>query len=245
MLLLSPTEIHNTMLSVSIERPPSEPPPHVQQISCVGSLDLLPPSIQKLILVPRPSLMLRLQRHPRKPPNEVRITLLPPISSLSRPPPKPPWVILKWVWLMLLSFCSIFCGYHTSFVAIYEDESRFNPFAFYRLIPVQSDKVKKSETKYSRNVYDEAKKMIRNWIGKNTLDSHVSFVFFRRWKMLMKGLLGCKLWLNLSYLSTKFMCIANHDLVGYFSCIESLRFLGNVPPMSTLAGCNILGFMKC
>jgi len=42
----------------------------------------------------------------------------------------------------------------------------------------------------SRNVRDEAEEMIRNWIGKKTLDSHISFVSFRRWKLLMKELLG-------------------------------------------------------
>jgi hypothetical protein len=64
---------------------------------------------------------------------------------------------------------------HISCVVIYEDAHHFNTFAFYQLIFVQHDKVNKSETKFSRNTRDEAKKMIRNWIGKKTLDSHISF----------------------------------------------------------------------
>jgi hypothetical protein len=272
--------------STSTKRPPPEPPPQAVMTTRKGRLKLQHFSILQKTEFGLLPLDLSLERPPRKPPDEVRITLLPPISSLSRPPPKPPWVILDWVCLMLFCFCSVFClfvvvfvcllcsvsslccsvvcvlplslvgfkhwpqlrfdcSYHTSFVAFYEDDSRFNPFAFYRLISVQSDKVKKSETKYSRNVRDEAKKMIRNWMGKKTLGSHISFVTFRRWKMLMNGLLGCELWSNFSYLSTKFMCIVNHDLVGYFSCIDSSSLLGNVPSMSTLAGCNILCFMKC
>ncbi|RHN46155.1 hypothetical protein MtrunA17_Chr7g0239141 [Medicago truncatula] len=156
--------------STSTKRPPLEPPPRVIMIIRKRRLKLQHLSIlQKTEFVLLP-LDLSLGRPPRKPPDEVRITLLPHISSLSRPPPKPPWVILDWVCLTL-----------------------FNPFAFYRLISVQSDRVKKSETKYSRNVCGEAKKIIRNWIGKKTLDSHISFVTFRRWKMLMNGLLGCEL----------------------------------------------------
>ena len=80
--------------------------------------------------------------------------------------------------------------YHTRFVGLCEDESRFTNFATYQLIFVQRDKVNKSETMCSRNVRDEAEEMIRNWIGKKTLDSHISFVSFRRWKLLMKELLG-------------------------------------------------------
>jgi len=38
--------IQNVILSVSTERPPPEPPPHMKQISCFASLDLLPPSTQ-------------------------------------------------------------------------------------------------------------------------------------------------------------------------------------------------------
>jgi hypothetical protein len=62
--------IQNAMLSVSIERPPPEPPPHMKQISCFGSLDLLPPSTQQLIWDPHPSLMLSPIRPPRKPPDK-------------------------------------------------------------------------------------------------------------------------------------------------------------------------------
>jgi len=58
--------IQNATLSASIERPPPEPPPYVKQISCFGSMDLLPPSTQKMILVPHPSSMLNLVRPPRK-----------------------------------------------------------------------------------------------------------------------------------------------------------------------------------
>lgn len=270
--------------STSTKRPPPEPPPQVAMIIRKGQLKLQHISILQTTESGLLHLDLSLERPPRKPPDPVQRTL-PQISSFSRPPPKPPWVILDWVCLTVF-LCTIFCvfvvdfvcflcsvcflwcyvvcvlllslvgfkhwprlsfdcSYHTSLVAFYEDESRFNPFAFYRLISVQSDKVTKSETKYSRIVRDEEKKMIRNWIEKKTLDSHISFVTFRRWKMLMNGLLGCELWSNFSYLSTKFMCIVNHELVGYLSCIDSLSLLGNVPSMSTLAGCNILCFMKC
>lgn len=134
---------------------------------------------------------------------------------------------------------------HISCVVFYEDAPHFNIFAFYQLIFVQHDKVNKSETKFSRNARDEAKKMIRNWIGKKTLDSHISFVSIRRWKLLMNGLLGYEFWFNFSYLSAKFMCFANHALVGFFSCTESSKLLGNVPSMLTLSTCNVLYVMKC
>ncbi|RHN67850.1 hypothetical protein MtrunA17_Chr3g0107221 [Medicago truncatula] len=172
--------------STSTKRPPQEPPPRVVMIIRKRRLKLQHLSILQKTEFGLLPLELSLERPPRKPPDEVRITLLPQISSLS----------LGFKHCPQLRFD---CNYHTSFVAFYEDESRFNPFAFYRLISVQSDKVKKSETKYSRNVRDEAKKMIRNWIEKKTLDSHISFVTFRRWKMLMNGLLGCELWSNFSY----------------------------------------------
>jgi len=61
----------------------------------------------------------------------------------------------------------------------------------------------------------------------------------------MDGLLGCEIWFNSSYLTAKFLCIAKHDPVGYFSCIASSKLLGNTPSMLTLADCNILYFMKC
>lgn len=69
---------------------------------------------------------------------------------------------------------------HISCVVFYEDAPHFNTFAFYQLIFVQHDKVNKSETKFNQNARDEAKNMIRNWIGKKTLDSHIFFVSIRR-----------------------------------------------------------------
>ena len=62
--------IQNDTLFVSIERPQSEPPPHVKQISCFRPMDLLSPSTQKMILVPHPSLMLSRVRPPRKLPDK-------------------------------------------------------------------------------------------------------------------------------------------------------------------------------
>jgi len=105
--------------------------------------------------------------------------------------------------------------------------------------------VNKSETMCSRNERDVVEEMIRNWIERKTLASHISLVSIIRWKMLMDGLLGCEIWFNSSYLTAKFLCIAKHDPVGYFSCIASSKLLGNTPSMLTLADCNILYFMKC
>jgi len=62
--------IQNDTLFVSIERPQSEPPPHVKQISCFRPMDLLSPSTQKMILVPHPSSMLNLVWPPRKLPDK-------------------------------------------------------------------------------------------------------------------------------------------------------------------------------
>lgn len=133
---------------------------------------------------------------------------------------------------------------HISCVVFYEDAPHFNTFAFYQLIFVQNDKVNESETKFSRNVRDEAKKMIRNWIEKKTLDCHISFGSIRRWKLWMNGLLGYEFWFIFSYLSAKFMCFANHALVGFLSCTESSKLLGNVPSMLTLSY-NVLYVIKC
>jgi len=135
--------------------------------------------------------------------------------------------------------------YHTRFVGLYEDESRFTNFAIYQLIFVQRDKVNKSETMCSRTVRDEAEEMIHNWIGKKTLDSHISFVSIKRWKLLMNELLGYGIWFKFSYLSSKFRCIANPVLIGFFHCIGSSKLLGNTLSMLTLATCNSLYFMKC
>ncbi|RHN40603.1 hypothetical protein MtrunA17_Chr8g0356481 [Medicago truncatula] len=139
-----------------------------------------------------------------------------------------------------LSHLSLICWYHTSFIVLYEDESRFTTFALYQLFFVQNDKVKNSETKCSRNERDVVGKMIRNWIGKKTLDSHISFVKHRSWKMLMDGLLEYEIWLKSSYLSAKFLGIAFHALVGFVS----LKLLGSTPSILTIAVCNILYIMK-
>lgn len=37
----------------------------------------------------------------------------------------------------------LMCWYHTSFIVLYKDESRFTAFALYQLVFVQNDKVKK------------------------------------------------------------------------------------------------------
>jgi hypothetical protein len=137
------------------------------------------------------------------------------------------------------------CWCHTSFVVFYEDESRFKTFVFYQLMFVQHDKVNKSETKFSRNARDEAKKMIRNWIEKKTLDSHISFVSIRRWKLLIDGQLGSEFWINFSYLLAKFICPENQHLIGLLSCIISSKLLGNVPSIFTPVACNTLYSMKC
>lgn len=97
----------------------------------------------------------------------------------------------------------------------------------------------------SRNVRDEAEETIRNWIGKKTLDSHISFVSFRRWKLLMNELLGYEIWFKFSCLSPRLMCTANPVVIGFFPCIGSSKLLGNTPSMLTLAACNPLYFMKC
>ncbi|AES74945.1 hypothetical protein MTR_6g015220 [Medicago truncatula] len=130
--------------STSTKRPPPEPPPRVVMIIRKRRLKLQHLSILQKTEFGLLPLDLSLERPPRKPPDEVWITLLPHISSLSRPHPKPPWVILDWVCVLSLSLVGFKhwpqlrfdCNYHTSFVAFYEDESRFNPFAFYRLISV-------------------------------------------------------------------------------------------------------------
>jgi len=145
----------------------------------------------------------------------------------------------------LLREPSLDSRYHTSFVGLYEDESSFTTFCFYQLIFVRRDKVKKSETMCSRNMRDEEEEMIRNWIGKKTLDSHISFVGFRRWKLLMNELFGYDIWLKFSCLSSKLMCTANPVVIGFFPCIGSSKLLGNIPSMLTLAPCNPLYLMKC
>jgi len=153
-------------------------------------------------------------------------------------------LLLSLVCFESLPQLSLSCWYHISFIGLNGNESSFTTFALYQLIFVQHDKVNKSETKCSRNGRDVVEEMIHNWIEKKTLDSHISFVKNRRWKLLMDGLLGSVIWLKFSYLSPKFMCITNHNLVSFFSCIGSSKWLGNTPSMLTLAICNILYFME-
>jgi len=61
----------------------------------------------------------------------------------------------------------------------------------------------------------------------------------------MDGLLGYEIWFNISYLSIRFMCNENHDLVNYLFRIESLKLFENTPLMLTLSLGNIIYFMKC
>ncbi|RHN45137.1 hypothetical protein MtrunA17_Chr7g0227051 [Medicago truncatula] len=167
-------------------------------------------------------------------------------TSVERPPPEPPPQVVVSIWkgqlllrlpptLQKTEFC------FSSLELGTERPPWKPPWVIYGL----HDKVNKFETKCSRNGRDVVEEMIRNWIGKKTQDSHISFVSYRRWKLLIDGVLGYVIWLKFSYLSPKFRCIANHNLVGFFSCIGSSKLLGNTPSMLTLAVCNILCFMKC
>jgi len=99
------------------------------------------------------------------------------------------------------------------------------------------------------HVMKPKKKKICNWIEKKTLDSHISFVNIRRWKLLINGLLSYEIWFNFSYLSAKFMCLTNHTLIGFFSCTGSSTLLENATSMFFLVqrhfNVNIHYIMKC
>jgi hypothetical protein len=244
-LMLKPSRSVLVISSTSVERPPPEPPP--QAVANILQETKLGFS----------SLDLGTGRPPRKPPwvnfGWVGLALFELCFSICV-------LMVVFVCYLCCFVCcvlflclvgfkslyhvSLFCWYHRSFIVLYEDESRFTTFAIYQLVFVQNDKVKKSETKCSRNERDVVEKMIRNWIEKKTLDSHISFVRHRRWKLLMDWLLVYEIWLQPSYLSAKFLGIANHALIGFFSCIGFLKLLGNTPSILTLAVCNILYFMQ-
>lgn len=256
--MLKPSRSFTVISYTSVERPPPEPPPQVVVSIWKGQLLLrLPPTLQKTEFC-FSSLELGTERPPWKPPwviyglvclalfdfcFSICVFVVGLVCYLC-------WSVCCVLFLSLVCFESLSqlclnCWYHTSFIGLYENESSFTTFSLYQLFFVQHDKVNKFETKCSRNGRDVVEEMIRNWIGKKTQDSHISFVSYRRWKLLIDGVLGYVIWLKFSYLSPKFRCIANHNLVGFFSCIGSSKLLGNTPSMLTLAVCNILCFMKC
>lgn len=257
-MMLKPSRFFPAISSTSAERPPPEPPPQVVMNIRKGPLLLRLPSTLQKTEFGFSSLELGTERPPWKPPwvifgwvclalfefsFSICVFVVGLVYFLC-------WSVCCVMFLSLfcfesLSLPSLNCWYHTSFIGLYGNESSFTTFALHQLIFVQHDKVNKSETKCSRNGRDVVEDMICNWIEKKTLDSHISFVRYRRWKLLMDGLLGYVIWLKFSYLSPKFRCTANHNLVGFFSCIGSSKLLGNTPSMLTLAVCNILCLMKC
>jgi len=205
--------------------------------------------------------------------------IVPPDPDLSRPPPKPPWLIFCLIYFVLLDLCFSVCVIvadfvfyvccvvcwilyssldcincvcqlsfdvwnHIRYAVPYEAVPDFILLAFYQLFLIQCGIVNKIESNCSRNARDEAKKMIRNWIERKTVDSHISFVNISGWTMLMHWLFGYGSWFKSSHFSAKFMCNLHLDLVDYLSRIYSLKLLGNAPSMLTLTLCNVLCFMK-
>ncbi|RHN58186.1 hypothetical protein MtrunA17_Chr5g0448391 [Medicago truncatula] len=183
LLLAPPLHLHDLSLLLetqSLSRPTERPPPYVKQILHFGLPDLPSPSILKLVSASYPPSLPSLVWPPRKPPEEFRTTLKVVLLRglrFNRLPPKPPWMLC---WSAALSMAC--------------------------LVLLFFDKVNKSETMCSRNVRDEAEEMIRNWIEKKTLNSHISFVSIRRWKLLMNELLAYGIWFKFSYLYSKFRC---------------------------------------
>lgn len=123
-LLLPPIQIHKTSsftwsfsfarntISVSTERPPPKPPPHVKQILHFGLPDLPSPSILKLVSASYPPSLPSLVRPPRKPPEEFRTTLKVVLLRglrFNRLPPKPPWMLCWSAALSMGVWCYCFC----------------------------------------------------------------------------------------------------------------------------------------
>jgi len=86
--------------------------------------------------------------------------------------------------------------------------------------------------------------MIRNWIERKTVDSHISYVNISRWTVLMHWLFeyGCRF--KSLHFSANSMCNLHHYLVDYLSRIYSLKLLGNALSILTLALCNVMCFME-
>jgi len=85
-------------------------------------------------------------------------------------------LVLSFVGIHLAPQLSLDCRYHLSFVGLYEGGSSITTFARHQWIFVQLDKVNKFETMCSRNGRDVVEEMIRNWIERKTLASHISFL---------------------------------------------------------------------
>jgi len=134
--------------------------------------------------------------------------------------------------------------YNIRWAVLYEAAPNFISFAFFQLLLIRCDIVNKIETNYSRNARDEAKKMIRNWIERKTVDSHISYVNISRWTVLMHWLFeyGCRF--KSLHFSANSMCNLHHYLVDYLSRIYSLKLLGNALSILTLALCNVMCFME-
>lgn len=234
-----------------------------------------------VVTTPTAALLWSLRPPPEPPPcSSTTVKAIVPLDpDLSRPPPKPPWLICCVIYFVLLDlcfsvfvivaefvlhvWCVVFWLLYSTLVCImcvcqlsfdvwnhircavpYEDVPDFILFAFYQSCLIRCDMVNKIETNYSRNARDEAKKMIRNWIERKTVDSHISFVNIRGWTMLMQWLFGYDSWFKSSNFSAKFMCNLHLALVYYLSSIYSLKLLGYVPSKLTSALCNAMCFME-
>jgi len=108
------------MISLSLERPPPEPSPHVNHVSST-SMERPPPKPPILqITVYNPSIMnLNLVRPPRKPPDKA-CTILKvvrkPEPYLGRLSLKPPWMIFSLGCLLLVELCFIYFVFFVVFM---------------------------------------------------------------------------------------------------------------------------------
>jgi hypothetical protein len=103
--------LQNTMIYLSLERPPPEPPPHVNHISST-LMERQPPKPPTLQMTEYDLsiLNLGLERPPQKPSDKASTffkVVRKPESYLGRLPPTPPWVILNLGCLVLFELCFI------------------------------------------------------------------------------------------------------------------------------------------
>ena len=102
------------------------------------------------------------------------------------------------------------------------------------------------ETNDSRIVRTQVKEIIRNWIGKKTVDSHSYIAKVRVRKRLIERMLACCSWIGYGLLAFELaICIVNYVClyVGFSLKFVLRQWMGNAPIQLCQSICNACGLI--